>query len=84
MDTITIDFGDLLGMLKSMSKKNPRYITLSLLEPDSSDPDDVGGLCLSAHVVTGEPYSFEDMLDAVSPDEFDSSKFMAGTHATNI
>ena len=84
MDTITVDFGALLGILQSLSKKNPRYVTLPLLEPD--EPDDEGALHISAHIVTGEPHSIEDMLDAVPSSEFDSDEFTFGgdTFSTNI
>lgn len=86
MDTITINFGDLLGLLKSLAKNNPRYVTLSILEPDPDDPDDAGALNISAHVVTGEPHSVEDILDAVPASEFDVDEFMFGndTFSTNI
>lgn len=86
MDTITINFGDLLGLLKSLAKNNPRYVTLSILEPDPDDPDDTGALNISAHVVTGDPHSIEDSLDAVPSSEFDSSEFFFGngTFSTNI
>lgn len=86
MDTITVNFSELLDLLKSLSKKNPRYVTFTLLEPDPSDPDDAGALSISAHVVTGDPHSIEDSIDAVPSSEFDSTEFFfgSGTFSTNI